>query len=89
MLKDITIGQYFPGKSVIHRLDPRFKIMITALYITMLFAANELIGLVVGVVFLGLAFILSSIPIKLMLKGLKPIIPIIIFTSILNLFFID
>lgn len=89
MLKDITIGQYFPGKSIIHRLDSRFKIIITALYITMLFGAQDIIGLTVGIVFLIFSFILSQIPFKMMLKGLKPIIPIIIFTSILNLFFID
>lgn len=89
MLKDITLGQYFPGKSLIHRLDPRFKIILTALYITMLFIADELFALTVGVVYLIVAFLLSSIPAKMMLKSLKPIVPIVIFTSILNLFFID
>ena len=89
MLKDITIGQYFPGKSIIHRLDPRFKIIITALYITILFCAQEIVGLTVGIVFLIFALLLSKIPVKMMVKGLKPIVPIIIFTSILNLFFID
>ncbi len=88
MLKDITIGQYFPGKSVIHSLDPRFKIIITGIFISMLFAANSFIALGIGVVFLLLAFLLSKIPLKLMLKSLKPIIPIIIFTSVLNIFFI-
>lgn len=89
MLKDITIGQYFPGKSFVHRLDPRFKIIITAFYITLLFSAKEMIGLFVGIVYLVAAFLVSGIPFKMMLKGLKPIVPIIIFTSILNLFFID
>ncbi len=89
MLKDITIGQYFPGKSIIHRLDPRFKIIITGIFITMLFAAGSFIGMGAGIVFLAAAFILSRIPFILMLKSLKPIIPIIIFTSVLNIFFID
>lgn len=89
MLKDITIGQYFPGKSIIHRLDPRFKIIITAVFITMLFCADNFIGLAVGVSFLFISFILSEIPLKLMMKSLKPIIPIIIFTTILNLFFLE
>lgn len=89
MLKDITIGQYFPGKSPIHRLDPRFKIVITGLFITMLFAAQGFPGLLAGVVFMLLAFGLSGIPVKMVAKGLKPVIPIIIFTSVLNLFFID
>ncbi len=89
MLKDITIGQYFPGKSFVHRLDPRFKIIITAFYITILFSAKEMIGLFAGIVYLVVAFLMSGIPFKMMLKGLKPIVPIIIFTSILNLFFID
>ncbi|MBZ4670206.1 MAG: ABC-type cobalt transport system, permease component CbiQ and related transporter [Oscillospiraceae bacterium] len=89
MLKDITIGQYFPGKSFVHRLDPRFKIIITAFYITLLFSAKEMIGLFAGIVYLVAAFLVSGIPFKMMLKGLKPIVPIIIFTSILNLFFID
>ncbi|MEG0614235.1 MAG: energy-coupling factor transporter transmembrane component T [Oscillospiraceae bacterium] len=89
MLKDITIGQYFPGKSIIHRIDPRFKIIITALFITMLFCASDMWGLLVGILFLIMVLLLSKIPVKMVLKGLKPLIPIIIFTSILNLFFID
>ena len=89
MLKDITIGQYFPGKSVIHRLDPRFKIVITAIFIVMLFSAENFAGLAVGIAFLLMSFMLSHIPFKLMLKSLKPIIPIILFTTVLNIFFLD
>lgn len=89
MLKDITIGQYFPGNSVVHRLDPRFKIIITGVYIAMLFCTSSFWGLLLGFVFLIFEFLLSKIPMKLMLKSLKPILPIILFTSILNLFFID
>ena len=89
MLKDITIGQYFPGKSVVHRLDPRFKIIITGIFIAMLFSADSFIAMAVGIVFLIVSFLLSKIPLKLMLKSIKPIVPIIIFTSVLNIFFLD
>lgn len=89
MIKDITIGQYFPGKSVLHRLDPRIKLLLTVLYIVMLFIAKGFVGLALGVVFLAFAFSVSGIPIKMMAKSVKPILPIIIFTGILNLFFIS
>lgn len=89
MLKDITIGQYFPGNSAVHRLDPRFKIIITGVFIGMLFSADGFLGLAVGAVFLTVSFLLSKIPFKLMIKSLKPIIPIILFTSVLNIFFLD
>lgn len=88
MIKDITIGQFFPGKSVIHRLDPRIKLLLTVLYIVMLFVAKGFSGLGVGIVYMLLAFLISGIPIKMMAKSVKPILPIIIFTGILNLFFI-
>ncbi|MCD7847279.1 MAG: energy-coupling factor transporter transmembrane protein EcfT [Oscillospiraceae bacterium] len=89
MIKDITIGQYFPGKSVLHRLDPRIKLLLTVLYIVMLFSASGFSGLAIGIVFLVFAFAISGIPIKMMVKGVKPILPVIIFTGILNLFFIS
>lgn len=89
MIKDITIGQFFPGNSVIHRLDPRIKLLITVLYIVMLFVADGLTGLGVGVIFLLVAFLMSGIPFKMMLKSIKPLVPIILFTGILNLFFIS
>lgn len=88
MLKDITIGQFFPGNSVIHRLDSRVKIVLTAVFIAMLFTASKLLSLAVGVVFLVFIILISQIPLKMIIKGLKPIIPIIIFTSVLNLFFL-
>ena len=89
MIKDITIGQFFPGKSVIHRLDPRIKLLLTVIYIVMLFSAKTFAGLAAGVAFLLVSFLLSGIPIKMMLKSIKPILPIIIFTGISNLFFIS
>lgn len=88
MIKDITIGQYFPGKSVLHRLDPRMKLLLTALYIVMLFCAKGFFGLGIGMAFLIVSFLISGIPIKMIAKSVKPIIPVILFTGILNLFFI-
>ena len=89
MLKDITIGQYFPGNSAVHRLDPRFKIIITAVFIVSLFCADNFLGLLISCIFMLISFLISQIPMKLMMKSIKPIIPIIIFTTVLNLFFLD
>lgn len=89
MLKDITLGQYFPGESVIHKLDARFKIILTFLFIIMLFVTHSAIGLAVGAVFTVMSIFISRIPVKMILRSLKPVIPILIFTSLLNLFFID
>jgi energy-coupling factor transport system permease protein len=89
MLKDITIGQFFPGNSILHKLDPRSKIILTGIFIGMLFAAGTIPALIPGVVFMFIGFAVSKIPFSLMGKSLKPIIPIIIFTSVLNLFFLD
>lgn len=89
MLKDITLGQYFPKDSIIHRLDPRFKIIMTALYIAILFATDSFYGLIVGTLFAWIVWFMTKIPIKLMWKSLKPIMPIIVITAILNLFMIE
>ena len=88
MLKDITIGQYFPGKSVLHRLDPRMKILLTVGYIVMLFTVSNQLGLCVGILFLIFAYAISGIPPRMITKSLKPVIPIIIFTTVLNMFFV-
>ena len=87
MLKDITLGQYFPGKSVVHLLDPRTKLLILVAYIVALFMAVSWISY--GVVFLFLAFCIgiSRIPVKAILRGMKPLVLILIFTGILNIFF--
>lgn len=89
MLKDITIGQYFPGQSVVHRLDPRFKIIITLAYIIMLFSASKILSLIPGVAFAIIALALSHIPFSLIAKSLKPIIPLVLFTTALSLFLYD
>ena len=88
MIKDITLGQYFPGSSVVHNLDARFKLVITLLFIIMLFIGGNTICLEVGTVFTATALLCSSIPFKMIAKSLKPILPILLFTTILNLFMI-
>lgn len=88
MLKDITIGQYFPGKSAVHRLDARLKILLTIAYIVMLFMADDIKGLGVCVCFTFIVFLISRIPMKMMWKSVKPILVIIIITALLNLFFV-
>lgn len=89
MLRDITIGQYFPGSSLLHRLDPRVKIVLTLAYIVMLFSASNPLGLVIGIVFLAVSYAISRIPPSMILKSLRPVTPIILFTAVLNMFFID
>ncbi len=88
LLKDITIGQFFPGESVIHRMDARVKLLLTAAFIVMLFVANSIRALCVGVAFTLIVYPISGIPLKMMWKSVKPILPIIIITAFLNLFFI-
>ena len=87
MLKDITLGQYFPGNSPIHRLDPRAKLLLLVLYIVALFLAVSWVsyGLMLG--FLVLSITLSKVPVKAFVKGMKPLVLILIFTGVLNLFF--
>ncbi|MBQ8686914.1 MAG: energy-coupling factor transporter transmembrane protein EcfT [Ruminococcus sp.] len=88
MLKDITIGQYFPGDSLLHRLDARFKIVMTLLYIVMLFMGEAFYSLAFGMVYCIAALLLSRLPVKLFFKSLKPLIPILLFTAVLDVFFI-
>ena len=89
MIKDITIGQYFPGHSPVHRMDPRMKLILTIFYIVILFVVSNPFGFIPAVLFLGLAYGISKIPVKMIVKSIKPILPIIIFTGVLNLLFID
>ncbi|HAE52695.1 MAG TPA: transporter [Ruminococcus sp.] len=89
MLKDITIGQYFPGDSIIHRLDPRFKIVITLIYILMLFTGDSVASLAVGAVYTLIAVMLSKIPFKMFAKSVKPLLPFLLVTAVINLFLVD
>lgn len=88
MLKDITLGQYFPGNSFIHRLDPRTKLMCTIVYIAALFVAKSYVTYGILLLVLSLCVAVSKIKPSALLKGLKPLALIIIFTAILNLFYI-
>jgi len=89
MLKDITLGQYFPGTSVIHRLDPRTKLLGVILYIVALFLAKSWISYGVVLAFLIFAISVSQIPPKSIVSGMKPLVVILIFTGVLNLFYSD
>ena len=88
MLKDITLGQYFPGNSVIHRMDSRFKIVLDILYVVILFVADNYVSLAIAGIFILMAYAVSEIKPVMMLKSLKPLMPLILFTAILNLFFV-
>lgn len=88
MLKDITIGQYFPGKSLLHRLDPRMKLILTMTYLIMLFSVGNMSGFVVCVALLLWAVRISRIPLSMIIKGLKPILLLILITGAFNLFFV-
>ncbi len=87
MLKDITLGQFFPGNSVIHRLDPRTKLIVLIVYIVALFLAQSWISYGLLFLFLAAAIKISTIPLKTIVRGLKPLVMILIFTGVLNLFF--
>ena len=87
MLKDITLGQYFPGNSVIHRLDPRTKLIMLVMYIVALFLAKSWVSYAVMLAFLVLSIQISTIPVKSIVKGMKPLAVILVFTGVLNLFF--
>ena len=86
MIKDITIGQYYPTGSVIHQLDPRTKLNVTLLYIIFLFVVNNLVGYLVAFLFLVAMILLSKIPVRYVARGLKPLILIIVLTVVLNMF---
>lgn len=87
MLKDITLGQYFPGNSPVHKLDPRTKLLFLIVYIVALFLANSWITYGIILAFLITVILISTIPFKSIVKGLKPLLVIMILTGILNLFF--
>lgn len=88
MLKDITIGQYLPGESFIHKLDPRAKILISIIFIICLFIVNKFIGYTVVIGFLLTIILVAKIPFRFIVKGLKPIFLLVLFTAVLNIFMI-
>ena len=87
MLKDITLGQFFPGTTPIHRLDPRTKLVLVIVYIVALFLAKWFISYALMLVFLLAVIAVSKISLKVILKSLKPLLIIIILTAVLNLFY--
>ena len=87
MLKDITLGQFFPGNSVVHRLDPRTKLLMLIVYIVSLFVANNWVSYLLVFGFLATVIAISHIPLKSIFRGMKPLIFILVFTGVLNIFF--
>ncbi|WP_026886656.1 energy-coupling factor transporter transmembrane component T family protein [Clostridium beijerinckii] len=88
MLKNITIGQYLPGESFIHKLDPRTKILISILFIACLFIIDKFIGYTVVVIFLLSIILIAKVPFRFIFNGLKPIFLLIVLTAILNIFMV-
>ncbi|MCQ2547611.1 MAG: energy-coupling factor transporter transmembrane protein EcfT [Clostridia bacterium] len=89
MIRDITLGQYYNADSVIHRLDPRIKIIASLLYIVELFVVDSFIGFFYATAALGLVIALSKVPLSFIFRGMKALLIILIFTFVINLFMID
>ena len=89
MIRDITLGQYYPAKSTIHKLDPRVKLVTTIVFIISLFVAKGVVGYAIASLFLAMVIRMSRVPFSYMTKGLKAIIMILMLTVLFNLFLID
>ena len=89
MSRDITIGQYYPADSVIHRLDPRVKLMGTIVFLISLFLFDHFVGYIIATLFLGCAIKMSKVPLKFMVKGLKAIFMLLAISVVFNLFLTD
>lgn len=88
MLRDITIGQYYPADSVIHKLDPRVKLAGTLIYIISLFAFSSVEGYIMAALFLAVMIHISKVPFKFIVRGLKSIVMLLMITVVFNLFLI-
>ena len=88
MMKDITLGQYFPGNSLLHRIDPRMKLVLTLCFIVLVFLPQNWWGLLAVGLFLVLVLGLSRLPIRLMWRSTKPVLFLVLFTSILNILYV-
>ncbi len=88
MLSDITIGQYFPGNSLLHRLDPRMKLVLTLCFIVLVFLPQNWWGILLAVSFMAVTVVLSRLPLKLMWRSIKPILFLIAFTAVLNVLYV-
>lgn len=89
MLRDITIGQYYPIDSVVHRMDPRLKIGVTFAFLMSLFIVAKMTSYLVVVAFIGICLQYSKVPFKYVTKGLKPILMILFFAFFINIFFTE
>ncbi len=89
MIRDVTLGQYIPGNSVLHRLDPRTKIILTFLYMASLFAIGNLPGFFLAGIALCAMIRIAEIPVSFILKSIKPLYIFVIFTAVLNIFMTD
>ena len=87
MLKDITLGQYFPGNSFIHKMDARIKILLSIAFMVVIFCINSILGYGVLVAFTGFVIWASKVPFRMMLKSIKPLMFFVVFTALLNIFF--
>lgn len=87
MLKDITLGQFFPGNTILHRLDARSKILAVTVFIVAIFMAKSYVSYALLIAVTGGMIALSRIPLKNFLHGLKPVVIILVFTAVLNMFF--
>ena len=88
MFKDITIGQYFPGESIVHRFDPRLKIITMIFFIISLFFINTFIPYIFVAIYLFIIIKIGNLPLKVVLKGLKPLRWILLITFVINIFFL-
>ena len=86
MIREITIGQYYPADSVLHKLDPRVKLAATLIFIISLFVFRSPEAYMVATVFLGAVIYISKVPLKFMMRGLKSIILLLMITVVFNLF---
>ncbi|MBR2079314.1 MAG: energy-coupling factor transporter transmembrane protein EcfT [Clostridia bacterium] len=89
MLSDITIGQYYRGDSLVHKMDARAKIIFTVLFVVMIFLCKNFLSLALVGLFVLLSMLLCGVPFKMFFKSLKPIVPVVIFTAVLNIFYIS
>lgn len=87
MLKDITFGQYYQGRSVIHRADPRLKIVLLIAIIVFIFISGNFVSLLASALFVLTVAVVSGVPFKMYLKNMKAILPILIFTALINMFY--
>ncbi len=87
MLRDITVGQYYPTNSIIHKLDPRTKFICTFIFIFLIFFINSFLGFLIAYLFIYTIIVISKVPLKFIIKGLKPLLFIAIFAIVLNIFF--